>query len=279
MESISQKRPYPPITLPLAALVDSLERFALKRYRLVFGTKSVYADLEGGDTFYIAPFSRSFLLNGRDLWDCEDAGKDPATTVIADLEKITHLMLGYSFDTYRLQSRLPHGLVDRESLQLRTDLSRFKSLKTLSLCCGRSDRWSTPRLAGQVYVEYDIMKFKPMDARDYWSYHPVETAVAIKSHFYENPSEEDIAKGIPEVQLVEVHRLPDDPRRELQAANGEECTELYVSLTSSCLDVTNSFCSTIGSKSIGRAEVCLFRVWTSPLSLSLKYLYDFTPSI
>ena len=195
--------------------------------------------MEGGDIFYVAPFSRSFFFSGRDLWDCEDAGKNPAATVIADLEKITHLMLGYSFDTYRLQSRLPHGLDDRENLQLRTDLSRFKSLKTLSLCCRGSDWWGNPRLAGQVYVEYDIMKFKPMDDRHYWSYHPVETAVAIKSHFYENQLEEDISKGIPEMQLVEVHRLPDDPCRELQAANGEEYTELYVSLTSSCFDVIN----------------------------------------
>jgi hypothetical protein len=205
-------------------------KIALKRYRLVFGTNNIYANLEGGDIFYIAPFSRSFLFGRRDLWECENGKKDPAATVIADLEKVTHLLLGYSFAFYRNQIRLPQALEDRENSRLRTDLTTFKSLKTLSLSCGGSDDGGTHRSPGQTYVEYDIMKFKPMDAGDYWSYHPKETALAIKSCLCENPSDEDIARGIPEVQLVEVHRLPDTPCRELQDANGQEHAELYVRL-------------------------------------------------
>lgn len=204
-------------------------KIALKRYRLVFGTNNIYADLEGGDILYIAAFGRSYLIGPHDLWECK-AEKEPAATVIADLEKVTHLLLPYSFNFYRHRVRLPHGVEDRENPALRDHLARFKSLKTLSLCCGGSDYWGSDRPPGQMYVEYDIMRFKPMDAGDYWSYHPKEAMVAIKRHFYQNPTEEEITRGIPECQLVEVHRIPDAPRREIQNAKGEEHAELYVSL-------------------------------------------------
>lgn len=203
---------------------------ALKRYRLVFGTNNIYADLEGGDMFYIGPYNRSFGIGLNDLWRCE-VGKDLPTAVIADLERVTHILLSLSvYEWYRHLFRLPQGLEDRENEHLKNDLSRFKSLKNVSLVCGGLDECDPNRSPGQVHVENDILKFKPMDAGDYWSYHPKETAVAIQSHFYKSPTEEEIARGLPEMQLVEVYRVPDAPRREVQDAKGEAQTELYVSL-------------------------------------------------
>lgn len=238
---------------PAALSTCHLSRtLALKRYRLVFGTNNIYADLEGGDIFYIGPWSRSFGISATDLWECEH----PPAAVLADLEKLTHVLLSTSvYECYRLQHRGPRGFEDREHPSLKSNLSRFKNLKKVSLACGGHDYSLQERSQGQVYVEDDIMKFKRMDAGDYWSYHPKETAIAIKSHFYEMPTEEEIMKGIPEVQLVEVHRVQDAPRRELQDANGEAHTELYVCLSMHYgLMLTNNFCSMIGLKNIGKVD-------------------------
>jgi hypothetical protein len=212
---------------PAALQTCQLSRkIALKRYRLVFGTNNIYADLEGGDIFYIAPHGRSYLIDAQNLWACEEPEKEPAATILADLKKVTHLLLPYSFDYYVHR----RGFGYQENTQLRHDLARFKSLKILSLSCGGTDHRNNDGPSGQTYVEYDMRRFKPMNADDHWSWYPKEAMFAIKSHFYENPTEEEIARGIPECQLVEVHRIPDAPRRECQDANGEAHTELYVSL-------------------------------------------------
>lgn len=75
------------------------------------------------------------------------------------------------------------------------------------------------------------MKFKPMDAGDYWSYSPKETAVAVKDNFYPKPTEEQIARGIPAMQLVEVYRIKDAPCREIEDAKGLPHSDLFVSLS------------------------------------------------
>lgn len=212
---------------PAALQTCQLSRkIALKRYRLAFGTNNIYADLEGGDIFYIGPWDRSYQIDAENLWACVEPEKEPAATILADLKKVTHLLLPHSFDYY--VHRYP--LVGyRENPQLRRDLALFKSLKTVSLCCGGTDYRNRDSPSGQTYVEYDMRRFKPMNADDHWSWYPKEVMLAIKSHFFKNPTEEEIARGIPECQLVEVHRIQDISRRELQDANGEADTELYVS--------------------------------------------------
>jgi hypothetical protein len=213
---------------PAALQTCQLSRkIALKRYRLVFGTKNIYADLDGGDIFYIAPHGRSYLIDSENLWACNEPEKEPAATILADLTKVTHLLLPYSFDHYLYGQ----DLVRYQGIsQLRNHLAMFKSLKTVSLSCGGTDHRNNEGPSGQVYVNYDMRRFKPMNADDHWSWFPKERMFTIKSHFYENLTEEEIARGIPECQLVEVHRIPDTPRRELQDANSEAHTELYVSL-------------------------------------------------
>jgi hypothetical protein len=95
----------------------------------------VYANL-GGDILYIGPFGRAFGLNG--LWEWNEERASPY--VVADLEKVTHIVLHLSmYDHY---NRFNYGMGGRGDPQLRTDLARFKNLKKVSLSCGRE--LSTP---------------------------------------------------------------------------------------------------------------------------------------
>jgi hypothetical protein len=217
---------------PAALSACRLSRnIALRHYRLVFGTTNIYADLSI-DVFYVDDRNGIRFGPHDNLWggdiDLQD-GRESAKAVIDDLESITHLMLGSSFsrDYGILGLRGPNGYPASVRPGLKTDLLRFKSLKVLLLGCGGSERsgWH-----GQIYVEHDIMKFKPMSDRNFsWGdSDSTAQAIVIKSHFFESHTEEEIARGIPEVQLVQVAWLPDRTWREGRT-DEERRSEIYVS--------------------------------------------------
>ena len=243
---------------PTALSACHLSRtIALKRYRLVFGTKNTYADLEGGDIFYIGPHSRSFCINSERFWECEDEN-NPPIAVISDLERVTHILLSLSvYGSYTHAYQVERYSQYREDPQLKRDLLMFKSLKKVSLVCGGYDDCRDDRPQGQVYIEHDIMRFLPLDAGNYWSYHPMAVAVATKSHFYETATEEEIVRGIPTIDLVEAHRIPDPRLIKFRDAKSELPTQLYVSpsIHRGLEHIVTNFCSmVIWLKIIGKAD-------------------------
>jgi hypothetical protein len=198
----------------------------LKRYRLVFGTNNTYADLEGGDMFYIGPYNRSFSIDSDRFRECEDEN-NPPIAIISDLERVAHILLSLSvYESYRHASHVEQYSHYREDPQLKRDLLMFKSLKKVSLVYGRFDDRRDDRRQVQVYIEDNIMRFKPLDAGNYWSYHPKAVAVAIKSHFYKTATEEEILKGIPEMSLVEAYRILDAPLSKFRDGKCELPTKL-----------------------------------------------------
>ena len=136
----------------------------------MFGTKNIYGDLKGGDMFYIGPLCRSFGLNPEVLWECEE-GTDLPEAVIADLERVTHILLPYCvFRHYGAAYNLRYLTQEPENPRLKTDLARFKGLKKVYLACRGHDDYRDDRPQGQVNVEHDTVKFKPIPAYicEYW---------------------------------------------------------------------------------------------------------------
>jgi len=194
---------------PAALQVCQLSRrIALKRYRLVFATNNVYADLEGGDIFGISEFGSSCLTGPYNIWACEEPEQEPAATILADLKKVTHLLLPYSHDFYIYKTMRPGGLEFSINPDIYRDLAMFESLKTVSLGCDSHTEWSDDCPAGQKYIEYDVRRFMPMNPPDYWSFRHKEPMVTLKKLFYASPTEADLEKGIPKCQLVELRRRP-----------------------------------------------------------------------
>jgi hypothetical protein len=182
---------------------------ALSRYRPVFGNAHVYADLQGGDMVYFGPWHEDLDMDEFWSWYGWEVNDDRdvdtfyrlSPTVVADLEQIVHMVLNVDF----LDRYLPENFGEDEEysggLRLRRDLKQFKSLKMVSLCYGGSDQfqYSCP---GQVALEVNGDNFED-DPEYKWALE------LLMENFQIRLSKEEKLKGIPEVQMVEAHRISD----------------------------------------------------------------------
>lgn len=147
---------------------------ALERYRLVFGTSHVYADLTIGDILYFGPWNKKTHLPR--FWSCEP--KKPrhwhpfvayngfSAAVPGTFNEVTHVAFHLQNMEY-YEDKTLEGIQDGtdESNVLRKHLRTFRNLKTVSVIYCGTDTWRgchTEPLPGQIIFRDDAKLFKKM---------------------------------------------------------------------------------------------------------------------
>ncbi len=135
----------------------------------------------------------------------------PVPALVADMEQIRHM----AWDWNHLSKYTDSDQVfDRRNsgLMFVYELSGFKNLETLSICCGGSNTGTALNTPGRVVIEEDEEKFSSQNRPNRtWSGTGRKVADAILKSFYE-PLEKreangDPIPGMPHLQLVEANRL------------------------------------------------------------------------
>jgi len=211
---------------------------AVERYRLVFGTPNVYADLPGGDILYFGPWNSILDLAG--FWNClpmqpRRSPHPPMTwfglskEVMADLDEVTHVALHSEHLTSyisRAHTNIRRRLRRRPNQapnSLRLRLRPFKGLKKVSLVCAGSDVKDYCDIAGQVIIR-NTTPFQGLKCGPVWDQWPQKYCVDLIDTFKDNPSEEEIRDGMPEIQLAAAFRIMDTDGRTRRPPG-----EIYVS--------------------------------------------------
>lgn len=217
-------------------------RIALKRYRLCFGSPNVYANLEIG-ILYFGVWEKASHFGWESFWEWPRRKEGPdheeeyenitlRPDVVADLEQVKRLAYKYfdgwaDYDNTDLRGRRRGGD------QLRRDLAGFKGLKEVLLTYGPIEgEYDEPCEPGQTIfedyknnleqelnevVEVDDWEAACDDCRQRWfasrnSMMLRKRAARILPEFRrKNLTPDEKERGIPEVKVATVKRIPNVP--------------------------------------------------------------------
>lgn len=203
------------------SVCQTSRQVALERYKLVFGTSHVYADLPGGDILYHGPWNKNMCLEA--LWSCQPwLGSDQphppmvwkglSPPVIADMNQVTHLALHVQ-NMADYEDMAYVGVEDSNDdypNYLRNLLRGFEGLKKVSLVACGSDMREYCKEPGQIVIREDPKLFKGAKSGQKWDkYMMDEPCFSLEYNFHNNPSEAELQNGMPEIQIAEAFRILD----------------------------------------------------------------------
>jgi hypothetical protein len=197
----------------------------LKRYRLCFASKNIYADLDI-DILFFGPWQNLNWPSLRERntvnWLGAFDDKELHLVVKADLDRVQRVGLKYHEGWINYYAEWMRG--DKGFLRMRKDLSKFKGLKEVLLSVNREDGedYSEP---GQTILkcrgeEIRSELFRLSGGRPIWDpqydppdlYYKDREAILLSSWYKkETFTPEEQCRGVPEIKFVVVKRIPNVP--------------------------------------------------------------------